>query len=107
MAKQKWLKWVVGIGSISSLAVFLNVVQEENSTNQKEDPSVNTRRDNYSISNIKELKETEKTEREQWISTLDWEEGNWEIDTSNTAATLTPKGKNTRKQQAETRTRRS
>lgn len=107
MAKQKWLKWVVGIGSISSLAVFLNVVQEENSTNQKEDPSVNTRRDNYSISNIKELKETEKTEREQWLSTLDWEEGNWEIDTSNTAATLTPKGKNNRKQQAETRTRRS
>ncbi|MFJ8528255.1 hypothetical protein [Bacillus sp. NPDC094106] len=107
MAKQKWLKWVVGIGSISSLVVFLNVVQEENSTNQKEDPSVNTRRDNYSISNIKELKETEKTEREQWLSTLDWEEGNWEIDTSNTAATLTPKGKNNRKQQAETRTRRS
>lgn len=107
MAKQKWLKWVVGIGSISSLAIFLNVVQEENSTNQKEDPSVNTRGDNYSISNIKELKETEKDEREQWLSTLDWEEGKWEIDTFNTAATLTPKGKNNRKQQAETRTRRS
>lgn len=107
MAKQKWLKWVVGIGSIGSLAVFLNVVQEENSTNQKKNPSVNTRKDNYSISNIKELKETERNEREQWLSTLDWEEGNWEIDTSNTAITLTPKGKNNRKQQAETRTRRS
>ncbi|WP_100402676.1 hypothetical protein [Bacillus sp. FJAT-42315] len=98
MAKAKWWKWAVGIGSVSSLAIFLNAVQGADVPKGEEQ--------DYSASEIKSLDSQEKEAREEWISTLDWEDANWDVDASAHSATFTPKGEGGRAQ-ADQRTRRS
>ncbi|WP_338749007.1 hypothetical protein [Bacillus sp. FJAT-52991] len=98
MANFKWWKWAVGIGSVSSLALFLNAVQGAEGQKDKEQ--------DYSVTEIKSLNSEEREAREEWISTLDWEEANWDVDASAHSATFIPKGEGGR-DQADQRTRRS
>ncbi|WP_203362733.1 hypothetical protein [Bacillus sp. REN10] len=96
MANAKWWKWAIGIGSVSSLAVFLNVVQGADVQQEQ----------NYSVTDIQSLNAKEREARDEWISTLDWEETNWDVDASAYSATFTPRGEGGQPQ-ADNRTRRS
>lgn len=101
----KWLKWVIGVGGISSFTLFLQTIDANNEAGSRnEDYRVqetsNTLQQQGKLSiNIEE--------REQQLMALDWDEGNWDVEYSNEAIIATPKLEMPYLDRAEQRTRRS
>ncbi|MFD3448725.1 hypothetical protein ACFDTO_29525 [Microbacteriaceae bacterium 4G12] len=69
---KKSIKWgVIGI-TVASFGVFATVVQQ-NAPQKKETKS-------YRLPSLADpLTEKEKQDRENWVESLDWQEGNWDV----------------------------
>lgn len=110
LRNNKWMKWFVGIGSVSSIAVIFSFLQPEGVNLANSIPTFSISKVDVaegSNTDINTLKEQEKANREEWISTLDWEEGNWDVDKANVGVTLSPRKPIEGMPQVEVRTRRS
>lgn len=111
--KNKWLKWLIGIGGVSTFTLFLQAMDTEDqasSTNEgyviNEKVKNSTSAENVPTS-IQEVMSTSLVEREQQLMVLDWSDKNWDVEYTNEAIIATPKSEQTYKKPAEQRTRRS
>ncbi|WLR51131.1 hypothetical protein LC040_18505 [Bacillus tianshenii] len=111
MAKNKWIKWVVGISSVSSVvAIFSVLTTNEEAT---EAPTLTASLNQDAVDNqqpvleLEKLKQNELKKREEWISSLDWEEGNWDVNQTDKGIVFTPAQKSEGLPPSENRTRRS
>ncbi|MCZ0757017.1 hypothetical protein [Anoxybacillus sp. J5B_2022] len=106
MKTNKWVKWVVGLGGVTVFTTFLQLVNNSKTDQQQEN---NSRP--ITTNEITELQNTvtdeTKQQREQQLMSLDWEEGNWDVQYSNEVIIATPKRQNSQLQPSENRTRRS
>ncbi|ASA95494.1 MULTISPECIES: hypothetical protein [Anoxybacillaceae] len=102
MKGNKWIKWMIGIGGITVFTSFLQLVNDSEENNKQNEMML--KEETASFQN-----ETEeaKQQREQQLLSLDWNEGNWDVEYSNEVIIATPKTETSRLQPAENRTRRS
>lgn len=115
MKPNKLAKWIVGIGGVSAFTIFLNAVQEpdqgtlpdENSIAPVTESITNTFETNPKQNDLMSLTITEKEQREEWIASLDWSEGDWDVSVEGQGIVATPVGQTNGLPKAEQRTRRS
>lgn len=107
MRNNKWIKWVVGVGSVSTVAVIFSFLQTDNKEGEPLVSPAPMYKGEANETNISALKKEERVNREAWISSLDWEEANWEVDESASGIILSPRQSAEGMPPAETRTRRS
>lgn len=106
MKQNKWLKWIVGLGGISTFTLFLQTIDANN--NQTDNRAQNyVQNENMSVVNNEQTLSTNKDEREQQLVALDWEEGNWDVELTNDVIIATPKSSQPYMSPAQDRTRRS
>lgn len=107
----KAAKWIVGVGGVASFTLFLNAIQqpEEMKTQEPllENAQTTSIKQTFTTTDLKKLSVEEKQNRGQWISSLDWTDGNWDIDISEQGVYATPVSENTGFAPAKQRTRRS
>jgi hypothetical protein len=106
MKTNKWVKWVVGLGGVTVFTTFLQFVNNSGADQQQNDNYRSITADKTAeFENVA----TDKTmrQREQELMSLDWTEGNWDVEYSNEVIIATPKGQNSQLQPSENRTRRS
>ncbi|WP_017754109.1 hypothetical protein [Calidifontibacillus oryziterrae] len=103
--KNKWLKWLIGIGGISTFTLFLQSIDTNEKATEFYDDYIQT--DTENIYKLQEGFSSNKELREQQLMALDWEEGNWDVDYRNEVIIATPRLENPYLERAEQRTRRS
>ncbi|MFC0297573.1 hypothetical protein [Geobacillus jurassicus] len=98
MKTNKWVKWVAGLGGVALFTAFLQLVDSSEMDQQKTNssPTATAEKNNETM-----------RQREQELMSLDWNEGNWDVQYSNEVITLTPKGQSSGLPPSENRTRRS
>lgn len=108
---KKWVKWAVGVGSITAFSGIIAILQEAQNDDNNEvqahatNDFWNVNEGNTDLSN---LKSNEKEEREKFIAGLDWNDSEWNVDTTNSEALyLTPSDQNQGQVQRNNRTERS
>jgi len=101
----KWMKWIVGIGGISTFTLFLQTVSTNEQTSTADQG--NAFNENTNVLNTQESLATTKEEREQQLLALDWEENNWDVEYSNESIVASPRQQMPYLDRAEQRTRRS
>ena len=107
MRNNKWIKWVVGVGSVSTVAVIFSFLQTDNKEADQLASPLPIYKGDVGETNISTLKKEERVNREAWISSLDWKEANWEVDESASGVIVSPRQSAEGMPPAESRTRRS
>lgn len=103
----KWMKWIVGVGGISTFTLFLQTIDTNNQAMEaNEDYALNDNM-NMNVLNATKNSEMTKEEREQQLLALDWDESNWDVEYSNETIIASPRNGNPYLDRAEQRTRRS
>lgn len=99
------MKWIVGIGGISTFTLFLQTVSMNDQTSTADQGYAFN--ENTNVLNTQESLATTKEEREQQLLALDWEENNWDVEYSNESIIATPRTDMQYLDRAQQRTRRS
>jgi hypothetical protein len=106
MKTNKWVKWVVGLGGVTVFTTFLQLVNNTETDHQQNDNYRSVTADKTAgFENI--VTDETMRQREQELMSLDWTEGNWDVEYSNEVIIATPKGQTSQLQPSENRTRRS
>lgn len=99
--RDRWLKWMIGIGSITTFTLFL---QSINTDGEKEtEKYILKENNNFSQKDLA----IDKEEREKQLMALDWDETNWDIEYRNDVIIANPKSGWPYMDHSEQRTRRS
>ncbi|WP_042349871.1 hypothetical protein [Bacillus massiliigorillae] len=109
--KKNWVKWAVGLGSITAFTGVTSILQD-NQNVQDSEAKAQVATDTWKIdtdnTDLSNLKEAEKADRERTIAGLDWEDGNWNVDNTDEQATyVTPTNPYQGQIQQDNRTERS
>ncbi|RAK19472.1 hypothetical protein B0I26_10696 [Anoxybacillus vitaminiphilus] len=109
MRTNKWTKWIVGLGGITVFTSFLQLVNNSDAhdNGQQNKTQISLKEETVSSQNNSVEVNEAKKQREQLLLSLDWDEGNWDVEYSNEAIIAIPKTQTSRLQPAENRTRRS
>ncbi|WP_458413598.1 hypothetical protein ACNQFZ_01480 [Schinkia sp. CFF1] len=101
----KWMKWIVGVGGISTFTLFLQTIDaNDQASNANDGYAVN---ENTNVVNTQDSAAISKEEREQQLLALNWDENNWDVEYSNETIVATPRTQQPYLDRAQQRTRRS
>uniref|UniRef100_A0A7U4DL50 Uncharacterized protein n=1 Tax=Geobacillus sp. (strain Y4.1MC1) TaxID=581103 RepID=A0A7U4DL50_GEOS0 len=106
MKTNKWVKWVVGLGGVTVFTTFLQLVNDTETAHQQNDSYRSTAANKTAEFENSTNDETMR-QHEQELMSLDWTEGNWDVEYSDEVIIATPKERNYPLPPSENRTRRS
>lgn len=106
--RKNWVKWIVGVGSITAFTGVTAILQDNQDKSARSQVAADTWNVDITNTDISKLDDNEKSDREQFIAGLDWEDGNWNVENTDEQATyVTPTNPYQGQVQRENRTERS